>query len=180
MNEYKILFSGTAGAGKTTAIAAISETATVSTDVVNNDESLGKATTTVGLDYGSITLGNGDRIRLFGTPGQARFDFMWGILVKDALGLVILIDNSRSDPLADLVTSLNGFSEELLQMPCVVGVGRCEAHPEPGIDAFADVLHARGLVRPVVPVDVRKREDVVMLIDILLSQVESDLMEGAA
>ncbi|RYF27787.1 MAG: GTP-binding protein, partial [Comamonadaceae bacterium] len=68
MKEYKILFSGTAGAGKTTAISAISETQVVSTDVANTDAALKKATTTVGLDYGSITLDSGDRVRLFGTP----------------------------------------------------------------------------------------------------------------
>lgn len=178
MKEYKILFSGTAGAGKTTAIAAISETGIVSTDVANNDASLRKAMTTVGLDYGSITLPSGDRIRLFGTPGQSRFDFMWGILAKEALGLVILIDNSRPDPLADLAVYLDGFAAQLALMPCVIGVGRCETHPEPGIDAFADALHSRGLVRPVIPADVRKRDDVVMLIDILLSQVEADLLES--
>jgi signal recognition particle receptor subunit beta len=180
MKEYKILFSGTAGAGKTTAIAAISETRVLSTDVANNDESLAKATTTVGLDFGSIMLDSGERIRLFGTPGQSRFDFMWGILAKDALGLVLLIDNSRPDPLADLEVYLDGFAAQLEHMPCVVGVGRCETHPEPGIDAFADRLHARGLVLPVVPADVRRRDDVLMLIDILLSQAEAGLAQDAA
>lgn len=179
MKEYKILFSGTAGAGKTTAIAAISETPTLSTDVANNDTTLAKATTTVGLDFGSITLDSGDRIRLFGTPGQARFDFMWSILAKDALGLVLLIDNSRSDPLADLDVYLEGFRAELEHMPCVIGVGRLQTHPEPGIDAFADRLHARGLVVPVVPADVRQREEVLMLIDILVSQAEAELAQDA-
>ena len=179
MKEYKILFSGTAGAGKTTAIAAISETQVVSTDVVNTDEGLKKATTTVGLDYGSITLDGGDRVRLFGTPGQGRFDFMWPILAREALGLVILIDNSRPDPLADLEVYLDGFSAELERMPGVVGVGRHDTHPEPGIDAFGDRLHARGLVLPVLPADVRQRSDVLMLIDVLLSQVEAGMAEDA-
>lgn len=180
MREYKILFSGTAGAGKTTAIAAISETPMLSTDVANNDDSLAKATTTVGLDFGSITLETGERIRLFGTPGQSRFDFMWSILAKDALGLVLLIDNSRPDPLADLEVYLEGFAQELKHMPCVVGIGRCDTHPEPGIDAFADRLHAQGLVVPVVPADVRQRDEVLMLIDILLSQAEAGLAQDAA
>lgn len=180
MKEYKIVFSGTAGAGKTTAIGAISESAVVSTDVANNDASLNKATTTVGLDFGLITLDDGIRVRLFGTPGQARFDFMWKILATDAIGLVLLIDNSRPDPLADLDVYADGFADELGRMPCVVGVGRHETHPEPGIDAFAERLGARGLIVPVLPVDVRNREDVLMLIDTLLAQAESQLQEGAA
>lgn len=175
MREYKIVFSGTAGAGKTTAIGAISETDVVSTDVANNDASLQKATTTVGLDFGQITLDDGSRVRLFGTPGQTRFDFMWRILAKDALGLILLIDNSRPDPLADLEVYLDGFAAELAGMACVVGVGRHETHPEPGIDDFARRLEARGLLLPVLPVDVRQRDDVLMLIDTLLVQVESSL-----
>jgi hypothetical protein len=57
----------------------------------------------------------------------------------------------------------------------VVGVGRTQAHPHPGIDDFAEVLHAAGLVLPVLPVDVRRRDDVVMLLDVLLVQAEASL-----
>lgn len=180
MKEYKIVFSGTAGAGKTTAIAALSESAVVCTDVANTDQTLQKATTTVGLDFGVITLDDGSRIRLFGTPGQARFDFMWRILATDALGLVLLVDNSRPDPLADLDVYVDGFADELNRMPCVVGVGRHETHPQPGVDEFAERLGARGLVVPVLPVDVRQRDDVLLLVDTLLAQVESQLNEGVA
>ncbi len=136
-----------------------------------------KATTTVGLDFGQITLDEGSRVRLFGTPGQARFDFMWRILAKDALGIVLLIDNSRPDPLGDLDVYLDGFAGELQSMASVVGVGRHESHPEPGIDAFVQRLEARGLMLPVLPVDVRQRDDVLLLIDTLLVQVESGLQE---
>ena len=65
MNEYKILFTGTMGAGKTTAIGAVSETPPIVTDVQNNDDSNAKERTTVGLDFGELTLPNGDRLRLF-------------------------------------------------------------------------------------------------------------------
>ena len=101
MNEYKILFTGTMGAGKTTAIGAVSETPPIVTDVVNNDQSHTKERTTVGLDFGQFTLDSGDRIRMFGTPGQSRFDFLWKILSKNALGMIILTDNSRPDPLGE-------------------------------------------------------------------------------
>ena len=100
MNEYKILFTGTMGAGKSTAINTLSETESINTDVLNSDSSVQKERTTVGLDFGQFTLDNGDRIRMFGTPGQARFDFLWKILSKGSLGLIILADNSRPDPLA--------------------------------------------------------------------------------
>nr|WP_272918457.1 ATP/GTP-binding protein [Delftia sp. CH05] len=60
MSELKILICGTAGAGKTTAIRAISEIAPVSTDVRNTDAAVDKALTTAGMDYGELTLDNGE------------------------------------------------------------------------------------------------------------------------
>ncbi|MES2824839.1 MAG: ATP/GTP-binding protein [Pseudomonadota bacterium] len=176
MKEYKLVFTGTTGAGKTTAIAAISEAPPVKTDVANTDESLHKESTTVGLDYGQINLLNGDRLRLFGTPGQTRFDFMWKILVKDAFGIIILIDNSRNDPLSDLNLYLNGFSQELLTTPCVIGVGRTETHIHPSLDDFSISLEKRNLILPVIPVDVRDKDDVNMLISILMAQTEAELI----
>ncbi|MDW5441181.1 GTP-binding protein [Polaromonas sp. SM01] len=173
MNEYKILLTGTTGAGKTTAIAAISETAPVRTDVKNNDTAFDKATTTVGLDYGELTLDNGDKLRLYGTPGQERFSFMWRILAQGALGIVVLIDNARPDPLADLAVYLQGFKDLIRDAACVVGVGRMETHPEPGLDAYAEALHAAGVLCPLLPVDVREQQQVLMLMDLLLTQFES-------
>lgn len=177
MKEYKILFTGSMGAGKTTAIGSISEVPPIVTDVQNTDQSVVKARTTVGLDYGQLTLDNGDRIRLFGTPGQTRFDFLWQILVKNALGMVILTDNSRPDPLADLNTYLDGFAEPLKGIPCAIGVGRLESHPRPSLDDYAEALAQRGQIFPVLGVDVRRRDDVILLIDTLLAQIEAEMFE---
>jgi signal recognition particle receptor subunit beta len=111
MKEHKIIITGSMGAGKTTAIGAVSEVPPIVTDVKNNDHSVDKALTTVGFDYGQLTLDNGDRIRLFGTPGQARFRFVWQAVSKGALGLIILTDNTSKDPLADLRLYLEGFAQ---------------------------------------------------------------------
>lgn len=175
MREHKILITGSVGAGKTTAIGCVSETAPVMTDVPNSDASIDKQYTTVGLDFGQLTLDNGDRVRLFGTPGQARFDFLWKILARNALGLIVLTDNSRPDPLADLSLYMRGFAESLLTLPCVVGVGRLQAHPVPTLDHYAERLAAAGRVIPILEVDVRNRADVVLLIDTLLLQLEADM-----
>lgn len=57
MKEYKILVTGTMGAGKTTAIGVISETPPITTDVTNNDQTHTKKKTTVGMDFGTVQLG---------------------------------------------------------------------------------------------------------------------------
>jgi signal recognition particle receptor subunit beta len=175
MREYKILFTGTVGAGKTTAIGRVSDVPPVMTDVRNSDTSIAKERTTVGLDFGELTLDNGDRVRMFGTPGQERFAFLWKILVRNALGLVVLIDNSRPDPLADLAVYMAGFSEALRTIPCTVGVGRMEAHPVPSLDDYAQAIAGTGRVFPILSVDVRDRSDVILLLDTLLMQLEADL-----
>ena len=178
MREHKILITGTMGAGKTTAIAAVSEVPPVCTDVANTDASVAKATTTVGFDYGLLTLDSGDRLRLFGTPGQARFDFLWTILAKNALGLLVLVDNSRPDPLADLQAYVDGFADQLRALPCVVGVGRLGTHPFPSLDDYAAHLGEQGLAVPLLEVDVRRRDDVLLLLDALLAQVEADMVDA--
>ena len=175
MNEYKILFTGTMGAGKTTAIGSVSETPPIVTDVDNNDLSHTKERTTVGLDFGQFTLDNGDRIRMFGTPGQSRFDFLWKILAKNALGMIILTDNSRPDPLADLRVYLEGFADDLDIMPCAIGIGRLDEHASPSLDDYIEELARHNRVLPVLEVDVRKRDDVILLIDTLLAQLEAGM-----
>jgi uncharacterized protein len=175
--ESKIVFTGPPGAGKTTAIAAISDTAPVVTDVANHDAGLSKARTTVGMDFGTVALEGGGEVRLFGTPGQERFDFLWPILVKDALGLGILIDNSRADPLTDLRLFIKSLAPALPSVACVIGIGRLDTHVQPGIEQFVDELAASGWMFPVLPVDVRKRDDVLMLIDLMLAQAEAKNLE---
>ena len=177
MTEHKILFSGTTGAGKTTAIGAVSEIPPLSTDVKNTDSGLSKAMTTVGLDYGEVTLDGGDKLRLYGTPGQKRFDFMWQILSRGALGLIILIDNRQPDPLADLDMYLDGFSALIEQTACVVAVGRMEDHAEPCIEQFSEHMELRGVLCPVLPVDVREPAQVLQLLELLLLQLETKTMD---
>ena len=147
----------------------------MNTDVHNSDTSVAKERTTVRLDFGQFTLNNGDRIRLFGTPGLHRFNLLWKILSKGALGLIILADNSRPDPLADMSVYLNRFSEQLDTLPCAIGVGRLDTHPHPSLDHFANLLAEKNRIFPVIGVDVRRKDDVILLIDTLLMQLESGI-----
>lgn len=173
MIEAKIVFTGPPNAGKTTAIGMLSDRPPVVTDVLNHDASLSKERTTVGLDYGVLTLEGGEQVRLFGTPGQKRFDFMWKILVKRAIGVVILLDNSQAQSMNQLAEILDTLHDSLAGSACVVGVGRTEQWPEPGVAQYEEMLAARGLLFPVVEADVRQRSDVMMLIDLLLAQAEA-------
>ena len=167
MTEHKILFSGTTGAGKTTAIGQVSEIPPLSTDVRNTDTSLAKKMTTVGLD-------NGEKLRLYGTPGQQRFDFMWKILSRGALGLIILIDNRQPDPLGDLDVYVAGFKALIDKTACVVAIGRMETHPEPDLERFTHHLQSLGVLCPVLAADVRDSAQVLQLLQLDAKAVEPD------
>lgn len=173
MKEYKLLFTGPAGAGKTTAISAISEVPPVVTDVMNTDDGIDKELTTVGLDFGEITLDNGDKLRLFGTPGQVRFAFMWNILSQGAMGLIILLNAAGRDPVTDLKRYVQSFDKLIRESACVVGVGRADTSANASfMNELSIALQSCGVMCPIVPVDVRERSHVLMLIDLLLMQLE--------
>ena len=102
--EHKIIFTGPVGAGKTTAISSISDIPVVKTEASASDEvMLRKSNTTVAMDYGILNLDEGAKIHLYGTPGQERFSFMWDILTIGGVGLILMLDNARKDPLGDMV-----------------------------------------------------------------------------
>lgn len=174
--EKKIIFTGPVGAGKTTAISAVSDIPVAGTEAAASDEvSLRKGSTTVAMDYGILNLDGGDKVHLYGTPGQDRFSFMWEILSEGAMGFVILIDNARPEPLADLEHYLTSFRKQIDRCgdAVVIGVTRTELDPQPDpLRHFHDFLAARNLNIPVFEVDGRQRADVKQMLLALLSLLD--------
>lgn len=171
--ELKIIFTGTVGAGKTTAIRAISEQVRLSTEVPMSEGATdSKHHTTVGFDYGECALSDEHTLHLYGTPGQERFRFMWDILAHGAFGLIVLADHSRPDPAGDVIHYLQAFSQHIPARRTVVGVGRLSDDAAAGIDHYIERLAQAGFHVPVLETDVRKAEDVRLLLSILVSMAE--------
>lgn len=170
----KILFAGPVGAGKTTAIASVSDTEVVHTDANATDEVVErKASTTVAMDYGTLRIDDELTIQLIGTPGQQRFDFMWDILSMGAIGVVILIDNARPEPLSDLDIYLGAFKRLLDQDggAGVVGVTRYDLSINPPLAAYDRQIQAMGYRLPVFEIDARQRNDVKTALMALASEL---------
>jgi len=170
MSNYKIIFTGPSGSGKTTAIGAVSDIPPVKTDEAS-DETLGyvgKSGITVALDYGMIHLSREDKVHLFGTPGQERFDFMWEILVQGGLGLVLLIDNTSDDPFEDMHFFLNAFKDFIHETRVAIGVTRMDLNPTPSIEDYYQQIKKTGLRPPIFEVDGRSKEDVSLLLQALM------------
>ncbi len=171
--EHKIIFTGPVGSGKTTAISSISDIPVVKTEANASDEViLRKSNTTVAMDYGQLHLGNNSKMHLYGTPGQERFSFMWDILTIGGLGLVIMIDNAREDPVADLAFFLNAFESFIAKNAVVIGISRMDLSPRPGLFTHMKKLSKLGFNVPVFEVDARDRKDIKILLLSLLAVLD--------
>jgi len=178
MIEHKIVILGSMGAGKSTLVRTVASGHIVDTDVDNTDAASAKLATTVAMDYADMALPNGDRIRLFGTPGQARFSFIWPILLEGAAGAVVLLDASCEGPEAELDRYLDVLAEHAPTVPVAIGMTKLDLADAAVAQRLATQVAGRGQAVPLVPVDARVAGDILMLMDILMTQIETaDLVD---
>ncbi|WP_456465476.1 GTP-binding protein [Persephonella sp.] len=123
--QIKIVIAGPYAAGKTQFINTISEIETVQTEAKTSQaqEKQVKDHTTVAMDFGRITIDDQHVLYLFGTPGQERFDFMWDILGKGMVGLVVLVDSTDPSTFHEARKIINYF-ESRYPAPFVVGCNK--------------------------------------------------------
>lgn len=178
MSQYKIIFTGPVGAGKTTAISSISDTPPIKTDASASDMTKNrKSSTTVAMDYGVMNLDGGEKVHLYGTPGQERFDFMWDILTTGGIGLILLLDNTRADPFQDMRFFLQAFDKFIRSTAVAIGVTQMDLSSTPTIADYHRQLQAMGLGLnpPIFAVDAREYADVSLLVQALLYSLDPGL-----
>jgi signal recognition particle receptor subunit beta len=129
MQTVKMVVTGPFSAGKTQFIQAVSEIDVVQTErkITSEAEKI-KASTTVAMDFGRITIDDDLVLYLFGTPGQRRFDFMWEILSEGMLGFVVLVDSARPETFQEAKSILNTF-RAYAPTPYVVAANK-QDHPD--------------------------------------------------
>src|SRR5687767_949940 len=157
----KIVIAGGFGVGKSTLVGAVSEIDPLRTEALVTNESEGvddleavptKATTTVAMDFGRLTLAEDLVLYLFGTPGQRRFWFMWDDLCLGAIGAIVLVDTARLD---ESFSPLDYFEHKGL--PFIVAVNQFEGVQQYSLDEIANALALPPEV-PIIAIDARDRE----------------------
>lgn len=159
----KIIIGGGFGVGKTTTVGAISEISPLTTEAEMTALSIGvddpgqdpsKVTTTVAMDFGRVTIDDGLKLYLFGTPGQNRFGFMWDDLARGALGAVVVVDSRR---LEDCHVAVDYF--ERARLPLVIAVNTFDGRLDHNLGEVRWALAVSDEV-PVLAFDARSRASV--------------------
>jgi small GTP-binding protein len=151
LRSFKIVVTGPFNSGKTTLVRTLCELSMTSErEITRPEERAKKSTTTVGMDFGLVDLGDGYMVRLFGTPGQWRFSFMWFILAKSMHGFILMVDSADESSIIEAQQILHEFRRAYPETPYVVAANKQDL-----ADALSpeDVRIAMGLSEevPVLP-----------------------------
>ncbi|MFE5597198.1 ATP/GTP-binding protein [Streptomyces sp. NPDC056549] len=156
--SVKIVILGAFGVGKTTLVQTISEIAPLQTEErltqagqsVDDLPVAGKTTTTVAMDFGRRTLGDGSIVvYMFGAPGQDRFAQTVRLILEGALGALVMVDTRHIEQSWDSI----GLLEEA-SVPYVIAVNQFSDAPPYSEAILRDAL-SLPRDRPLVYIDAR-------------------------
>lgn len=168
MATLKVVVTGPVSAGKTTFIQTLSQEEVVETEASTTDATE-KSATTVGLDLGFVDV-RGERAKVFGTPGQRRFQYLREVLSVGADGFIFLYPADKTPDLERPRTFIRGHCHEK-DIPVVVGVTRLD------LGRRETKVNVRERLEPlstsVESLDARKRDQCLELLSQLVGAIRS-------
>lgn len=169
MDYQKLAIIGEVGAGKTQMVKTLSEINPIETEAKSSID-IGKEYTTVGIDYGRITLAEDMALGIYGVPGQERYSFLWEFVNQSLWGLLILIKYGETPDYNNLDKLLSFFAPEKNDTTCIIGVTHSENADEAAISALGHevraVLMHHNVVAPIINADPRSRESAIGLLQL--------------
>ncbi len=167
MAEHVILVVGPAGSGKSTAIATLFG--------AEDDGTGGLAGAATAVDFGQLELGPGETVRVYGVPAHGRYDYMWQILKRRALGVLALVSGAEAAPVAELLAVVDEFAELQARGGLLVGITHADAAGSPDPIEVQAALAARfaSRVTPVLTLDPRDRGQLITAVSVLAASVDS-------
>ncbi len=180
MKTMRSVVAGAVGAGKSTFVRTLSEIEVVSTDRPATDDTLLlKPETTVAFDFGRLMLSPNLNLHVYGAPGQARFDFMWDLLIQNAHIYILLVAANRPSDFhyaRDIVSFIN----QRVHIPMLLGITHTDC---PGALAPEDITMNLGYnlndkhCPPIVKINPNERTSVIEALVVLMALLieESDV-----
>lgn len=170
--KNRLLITGSPGAGKSSAVRSLSDIEPMVSNIYQNAPHLApEGADTVMLDYGEIALDSDRKLEIYATPGQRRFQFMWNTLSKKAMGLIIMLDNRRPNPVSDMHIYLENFEGLIDPRSIIVAVNYFDVPGGPPLEDFARSFKNKGWLAPVLPIDPRQRDESFYLLSTLLTSL---------
>ena len=156
MKQYNVILTGTAGAGKATAVQSVSDSGMASSEMLSG----------LPVSYGVVALSPTEQVRLYGITGEGNFGPVGDVLDQSACAVVILLDNRRNNPFRDLKRHLSGFAHLLESRRVAVGITHSD-HPraEP-LERSRQWMQRDDLLvqMEMVSVDARNKADILALL----------------
>jgi serine/threonine protein kinase len=178
LGDRKLVFAGSTGSGTTTAVATLSDVSVIDTQgALAVTERRAHANPQKSMDYGTMDFGQNEILHLYGAPDLDRLAFVREMLRKGTIGLVLIVDNSRPDPLKDLDTLMETFEDFTDMTQICIGVSHTDVAPIPLLDDYQVHLTNRGCkLLPILEIDPRERQDMVRLVEALLYSIDPGAM----
>lgn len=165
----KLAVVGEVGAGKTQFVHTISEISPFETEEKSSVD-IGKKYTTVGIDYGRLTLAPDAALGIYGLPGQERYSFLWDMVNKSLWGLLMLVRLESDMNFNSFIKILQHFEPAKSGVPVVVGITHSECatvvEQDNAQDLIAEVLQVHGVHAPIIMVDPRDAGSIFMLLQL--------------
>jgi signal recognition particle receptor subunit beta len=170
--KNRLLITGAPGAGKSSAVRSLSDIPPKVSNIYENAPHLAPdGLGSVMLDYGELFIDEDHKLELYATPGQRRFQFMWKALAAHAMGLIVLVDNRRPNPIGDMRLYLDNFNELVDAGAAAVGVNYYHAPGGPTLEQYQASFTSRGAAPiPVIAIDPRSKADSLYLLSSLLAR----------
>ena len=168
-HAIKLVLAGPVGAGKTTAIRSICDSEPISTEMpMTEGATADKSTTTVAFDFATILLDDGTPLMVYGLPGQAHFSFMRPIVLKGAIGVMVMLNATDSDIGEQCGEWLRAMHEIDPHLAIVIGITHSEHTPGFSLQPVRSAVRQFGRAVPAFTFDPRDRAQSMHLVRALL------------
>lgn len=172
MKKFRVVITGTVGAGKTTFVKTASDIEVVEIERDITEERISvKEKTTVAFDFGKLVLGENMDLHIYGTPGQSRFDFMWDILIKGADYYILLVAANQPNGFSYAREILN-FMNERVQVPFMIGMTHLDCPDALSPEEIAESLGIANTENfpPIVAVNPHVKNSVIEALSVLIDR----------